>query len=257
MMAMAAKVLVEQAGTVTTVTINRPEVRNACDAETLDLLWTAFQAFEADPEHRVAVLTGAGGSFCAGADLKELAGGKGIGFAWAGEDRGLTHRRLNKPVIAAVEGHAVAGGLGLAVWCDLRVIDETAVFGVFCRRFGVPMVNGASTRLPRLIGEARALDMYLTGRPVDAREAMTMGLANRLVPAGTTVASAQALAREIAGFPQVCLLSDRAAIMGQWGLSEEDAICREVALGQGAFQEESRSGASRFVSGSGRHGGFR
>jgi enoyl-CoA hydratase len=253
---LATKVLTERSGPVTTVAINRPEARNACDRETLALLWDAFGAFEADPEQRVAVLTGTGGSFCAGADLKELAAGTGIGFAWAGEDHGLTRRRLTKPVIAAVEGHAVAAGLALAVWCDVRVVDETAVFGVFCRRFGAPMTNGACVRLPRLIGESRALDMFLTGRPVDAREALAIGLANRLVPASTARAAAEALAHEIAAFPQICLRSDRAALLEQWGLSEEEAIRHEVALGQAAFREETRAGAARFAGGAGRHGAF-
>jgi enoyl-CoA hydratase len=253
---MSAKVLVERTDRVTTVTINRPQVRNACDMDTIGLLYEAFEAFDTDPEQHVAVLTGAGGSFCAGADLKELAGGKGIGFAWAGEDRGLTRRRLSKPVIAAVHGHAVAGGLGLAVWCDLRIVDETAVFGVFCRRFGVPMTNGAGVRLPRLIGEARALDMYLTGRAVDAREALSIGLANRLTSRGGAVAGAQALAHEIAAFPQVCLRSDRTSLLEHWGMSEEEAVRREVALGQPAFLQESRAGAGHFVGGAGRHGRF-
>jgi enoyl-CoA hydratase len=252
-----AKVLTDRNGAVVTISINRPEVRNACDLETMGLLWNAFQEFAADADCRVAVLTGVGGSFCAGADLKELSTGKGIGFAWAGEDKGLTRHRLTKPVIAAVEGHAVAGGLGLATWCDLRVIDDTAVFGVFCRRFGVPMTNGSSIRLPRIIGEARALDMFLTGRPVDAQEAMAIGLANRLVPTGTTVAATQALAQEIAAFPQLCLRSDRTSLIEHWDFGEQEAIEREVALGQAAFREESQIGAGRFARGRGRHGEFR
>jgi enoyl-CoA hydratase len=252
-----AKVLVERKGPVTTVVINRPEARNACDQETLALLWDAFQAFDADPAQSVAVLTGAGGAFCAGADLKELSTGVGIGFAWAGSDRGLTRHQPSKPVIAAVEGHAVAAGLALAVWCDLRVADETAVFGVFCRRFGVPMTNGATVRLPRLIGQSRALDMYLTGRPVAAKEAYEIGLVNRLVPQGTARAAAEQLAAEIAAFPQVCLRSDREALLRQWDLGEEDAIRLEVELGQEAFRVESQAGASRFAAGTGRHGVFR
>ena len=254
---MADKLLVERTGPVTTMVINRPEVRNACDQETISLLWEAFHDFESDPQQRVAVLTGAGGIFCAGADLKELSTGKGIGFAWAGPERGITRRQLNKPVIAAVEGHAVAAGLALAVWCDLRVADETAVFGVFCRRFGVPMTNGASIRLPRLIGQSRALDMYLTGRGVDAQEAHAMGLANRLVAKGTARKAAEALALEIAAFPQTCLRSDRQALLRQWDMPEEEAIRLEVELGQTAFREEAQTGAGRFTDGTGRHGTFR
>lgn len=253
---MAEKVLVERAGAVTTVAINRPEARNACDRETLGLLWDAFQDFERDPAQAVLVLTGAGSTFCAGADLKELSTGTGIGFAWAGAEKGLTRRQPSKPTIAAVEGHAVAAGLALAVWCDLRVASDTAVFGVFCRRFGVPMTNGASVRLPRLIGQSRALDMYLTGRAVAAREAFEIGLANRLVPAGTARQAAERLAAEIAAFPQTCLRSDRQALLRQWDLPEEDAIRLEVELGQTAFREEAQSGAGRFAAGTGRHGAF-
>jgi enoyl-CoA hydratase len=251
-----SKVLIEKVGRVTTIEINRAEVRNACDARTVELLRDAFRDFDSDSEQHVAVLAGKGGSFCAGADLKELAEGKGVAFAWADETRGLTRSRLSKPVIAAVEGHAVAAGLALAVWCDLRVIDNTAVFGVFCRRYGVPMTNGASIRLPRLIGESRALDMFLTGRAVNAEEAMAIGLANRLAPRGMALREAVKLADEIAAFPQLCLRSDRTSLVGQWGMAEDEAIKREIALGQDAFREESRAGASRFVSGTGRHGRF-
>lgn len=252
-----SKVLVERKGPVTTVIINRSEARNACDQETLGLLWDAFQAFDADPDQSVAVLTGAGGAFCAGADLKELSTGVGIGFAWAGADRGLTRHQPSKPVIAAVEGHAVAAGLALAVWADLRVVDETAVFGVFCRRFGAPMTNGAAVRLPRLIGQSRALDMFLTGRPVTAKEAYEIGLANRLVPKGTARVAAEQLAADLAGFPQVCMRSDREAMLRQWDLAEEDAIRLEVELGAEAFRAETQAGAGRFAAGTGRHGVFR
>ncbi|ARP77702.1 crotonase/enoyl-CoA hydratase family protein [Bordetella genomosp. 6] len=252
---MSSKIIIERTGAITTITINRPAARNACDLETLHLLVDAFAEFERDPGQHVAVLTGADGMFCAGGDLKELSVGKGIGYAWAG-DKGPLQRRPSKPVIAAVHGHAVAAGLALAVWCDLRVIDDSAVFGVFCRRFGAPMTNGASVRLPRLIGESAALDMFLTGRPVEAREAMEIGLANRLAPKGQTVSMAQALAAEIAAFPQVCLRSDRESMLGQWGMPEDEAIRREVRFGQAAFQEESQAGAARFVRGEGRHGDF-
>jgi len=253
---MHSKLIIERTGVVTTITINRPEVRNACDLETLSLLAQAFAQFDQDPGQHVAVLTGANGVFCAGADLKELSTGKGIGYAWA-DDQAPLQQRLSKPVIAAVHGHAVAAGLALAVWCDLRVVDESAVFGVFCRRFGAPMTNGASVRLPRLIGESAALDMFLTGRPVDAREAMAIGLANRLAPKGNAVRTAVALACEIASFPQICLRSDRASLIGQWGMLEGEAIQREVDFGQAAFREESQAGAARFARGEGRHGDFR
>lgn len=252
---MPEKLIVERDGNVTTITINRPEARNACDLETLHSLHAAFTAFDADPSQHVAVLTGSQGMFCAGGDLKELSTGKGIGFAWAG-DSGPLQRRLSKPVIAAVQGHAVAAGLALAVWCDLRVVDDTAVFGVFCRRFGAPMTNGASVRLTRQIGESHALDMFLTGRAVDAKEALVMGLANRLVPAGEAIAAAQKLAHDIAAFPQVCLRSDRQSMLGQWDLPEDQAIVREVQLGKAAFRDESQLGAASFVQGKGRHGKF-
>ena len=194
-------VLVARDEVIWTVTINRPRARNACDMATVKRLHDVFAAFEADDGARAAVLAGAaGGDFCAGADLHELSSGSSIGFSWAGEDKGLTRRQTTKPVIAAVHGHAVAAGLALAVWCDLRVADATAVFGVFCRRYGGPMPNGATVRLPRLIGQSRALDMMLTGRAVAAEEAFAIGLANRLVPAGEALPAAQALARELAVF---------------------------------------------------------
>jgi len=252
----APKVLVDRDGPVTTVTINRPHARNACDVETVQTLHDVFHEFEADPEARVAVLTGQGNAFCAGADLDELASGAAIGFCWAGEDRGVTRRQLDKPVIAAVAGHAVAAGLALAVWCDLRVADATAVFGVFCRRFGGPMPNGATVRLPRLIGQGRALDMMLTGRGVDAAEALTIGLADRVVPAGEALPVAQGLARALAEFPQLAMLSDRASVLRQWDLPEDEAIRQEIAGSQPAFEQEFQSGAGRFVDGAGRHGAF-
>ena len=248
------EVRVERDGPVTTVIINRPQARNACTVAMVKALHDACMAFEADPHAKVAVLTGAGGSFCAGADLEELASGAALGFCWAGEDKGVTRRMLSKPVIAAVSGHAVAAGLALAVWCDLRIADATAVFGVFCRRYGGPMPNGCTVRLPRLIGQSRALDMMLTGRAVDANEAYAIGLANRLVPAGQARAEAERLAHALAALPQVAMLSDRASLIGQWDWPEADAIRREVAGSAGAFAQGFQAGASRFVAGAGRHG---
>lgn len=248
------EVLVERSGPVTTVIINRPEARNACRVATVKALHDVFMAFEADETAKAAVLTGQGGSFCAGADLKELASGEALGFCWAGEDKGVTRRMLGKPVIAAVEGHAVAAGLALAVWCDLRVADETAVFGVFCRRYGGPMPNGCTVRLPRLIGQSRALDMMLTGRAVDAREAYAIGLANRLVPKGEARREAERLALELASLPQTAMLSDRGSLIGQWDFPEDEAIRREIEGSAAAFRQGFQSGARRFVSGTGRHG---
>jgi len=247
-------ILVERDGPVTTLILNRPHARNACTVAMVKALHDACLAFEADPEARVAVLAGAGSSFCAGADLKELASGAALGFCWAGEDKGVTRRMLSKPVIAAVSGHAVAAGLALAVWCDLRVADRTAVFGVFCRRYGGPMPNGCTVRLPRLIGQSRALDMMLTGRAVEAEEAYAIGLANRLVPAGQARVAAERLAHELAALPQVAMLSDRASLIEQWDWPEAEAIRREIAGSAAAFAEGFQSGARRFVSGSGRHG---
>lgn len=248
------EVVVERTGPVTTVIINRPEARNACRVETVKALHDAFMAFESDETAKAAVLTGQGGSFCAGADLKELASGEALGFCWAGDDKGVTRRMLAKPVIAAVEGHAVAAGLALAVWCDLRVADETAVFGVFCRRYGGPMPNGCTVRLPRLIGQSRALDMMLTGRAVDAREAHAIGLANRLVPKGEARREAERLALMLAGVPQTAMLSDRASLVSQWDFPEDEAIRREIDGSQAAFRKGFQTGAQRFVSGTGRHG---
>lgn len=250
------KVLISRNGPVTTVTINRPEIRNACDMETVRTLHDAFAEFEDDGDARVAILTGQGEDFCAGADLSELATGKSIGFSWAGIDKGLTRRRPAKPVIAAVEGHAVAAGLALVVWCDLRVASETAIFGVFCRRFGGPMPNGCTVRLPRLIGESRALDMLLTGRPVAAQEALSIGLVNRLIKRGGALAAAEKLASELANFPQLAMLSDRASAISQWDYTENEAIKREIEGSKPAFELEFQSGAERFVRGEGRHGQF-
>ena len=250
----ATAVRVEQDGPVTIVTIDRPEVRNAVDRPTAVLLADAFRAFDADDSSAVAILTGAGGTFCAGADLKGVGAGRGNAVTEDGDGpMGPTRMLLTKPVIAAVEGHAVAGGLELAVWCDLRVAARDAVFGVFCRRWGVPLVDGGTVRLPRLIGHSRAMDMILTGRAVPADEAFAWGLANRVVPDGTVREAAEALAAEIAALPQLCLREDRMSALEQEGLDEEAALRNELRHGQTSLAE-AVSGAQRFADGAGRHG---
>jgi enoyl-CoA hydratase len=250
-------VRVERDGPVTTVLLHRPERRNAVDGATAAALADAFRAFDADDSAAVAVLHGEGGVFCAGADLTAVGTGRGNRIAPDGDaPMGVSRLRLSKPVIAAVAGHAVAGGLELALWCDLRVADETAVFGVFCRRWGVPLVDGGTVRLPRLIGTSRALDLILTGRPVHATEALAIGLANRVVPAGESLRAAQELAASLAAFPQTCLRSDRASVLDQEGLPEQAALASEFAHGQAALAAETLSGAARFVAGEGRHGSF-
>ncbi|MGV4985960.1 crotonase/enoyl-CoA hydratase family protein [Streptomyces sp. NRAIS4] len=249
-------VRVERTEYVTTVVLSRPEARNAVDGPTAADLTAAFREFEADDDARVAVLWGEGGTFCAGADLKAIGTERGNRVAEDGDGpMGPTRMRLSKPVIAAVAGHAVAGGLELALWCDLRVAEEDAVFGVFCRRWGVPLVDGGTVRLPRLIGNSRAMDMILTGRPVPAREAYEMGLANRVVPAGHARAEAEALAADIARFPQACLRGDRASVLDQEGLDEETALGGELRYGMGVLGQIGE-GAARFASGAGRHGSF-
>ncbi|MGA5279780.1 crotonase/enoyl-CoA hydratase family protein [Actinospica acidiphila] len=246
----------ERRGAVTTVVLSRPEARNAVDGPTAAELADAFRAFEADDEARVAVLWGEGGTFCAGADLKALGTERANRVTEDGDGpMGPTRLRLSKPVIAAVSGHAVAGGLELALWCDLRVAEEDAVFGVFCRRWGVPLIDGGTVRLPRLIGTSRAMDMILTGRPVPAPEAYAMGLANRVVPVGRARAEAEELAASLARFPQACLRSDRASVLEQEGLGEEEALAAELRHGS-AVLAESLEGAARFASGAGRHGVF-
>ncbi len=252
----AAKVLVERTGPVTTIILNRAASRNAVDAETATLLHQAFLDFEADDAARVAVLWGRGASFCAGYDLKFLSEG---GLADAPGDRGPmgpSRMFISKPVIAAIEGHAVAGGLELALLCDMRVASETAIFGVFCRRWGVPLIDGGTVRLPRVVGQGRALDMILTGRPVDAQEALAFGLANRVVPAGTARAAAEDLALAISRFPQTCMLSDRQSAHEQWACSESQALHNEAAFGEAARRAEAGVGAARFASGKGRGGTF-
>jgi enoyl-CoA hydratase len=244
-------------GPVTVVTIARPARRNAVDGATAAALLAAFEAFDADPSSSVAVLTGAGGSFCAGADLTALAEGDRRPVLEDGPGpMGPTRLELTKPVIAAIEGHAVAGGLELALWCDLRVAATDAVLGVYCRRFGVPLVDGGTVRLPRLVGQSHALDLVLTGRGVAGPEALGMGLVNRLVPPGTALAAALDLARQLAAFPQTCLRNDRRSVLWQWGRDEEDALATEARLGQQTIASgETARGAERFAAGAGRHGG--
>jgi len=237
---------------ITIVTIQRPESRNAVDRDTAEALAYAFRQFDADPNSDVAILTGAGGNFCAGADLKKL--GNHLDPDGDGP-MGPSRMRLSKPVIAAVEGYAVAGGLELAIWCDLRVAAKNAVFGVFCRRFGVPLIDLGTVRLPRLIGQSRALDLILTGRGVSGEEALEMGLANRLTDPGAALDGATEMARLIASHPQTCMRSDRLSVYEQWDLSWDDAERNEFARGMQVMESgESKQGASRFAKGQGRHG---
>ena len=254
-----AKVAVEKEGTTTIVSIDRfAEARNAVDPETAILLREAFLAFDADESQSVAILTGRGGTFCAGFDLKVAASRKSpSAFDPAGPGpMGPTRHLLTKPVIAAVEGYAVAGGLELALWCDMRVASETAKFGVFCRRWGVPLIDGGTVRLPRLVGHSRALDMILTGREVGAREAFDWGLANRLAPEGQALVEVKALANVLAKFPQTCLRSDRQSSYEQWALDLPAALINEARHGMPALQAETRKGAARFAAGKGRGGDF-
>jgi enoyl-CoA hydratase len=247
---------VEHVGRVTIVTINRPQVRNAVDGPTAAALADAFRAFDADDDHDVAVLAGAGGTFCAGADLKAVSEGRGNAVRPDGDGpMGPTRMFLSKPVVAAVEGYAVAGGLELALWCDMRVAARDAVFGVFCRRWGVPLVDGGTVRLPRLVGHAHALDLILTGRGVSGDEALRMGLANRLAEPGHARAEAIALAADLAKLPQRCLREDRASSYEQWGLGTAGALRVEYEHGMRVLASgESLEGASRFAAGAGRHG---
>ncbi|WP_293902056.1 crotonase/enoyl-CoA hydratase family protein [Phenylobacterium sp.] len=255
-MSAAPQVIVSRQGPVTTIMLNRPQRRNAVDGATAILLREAFQAFEADDAASVAVLCGQGEHFCAGYDLKALAE---VGIPYEPEGvgpMGPSRMLLTKPAIAAVEGYAVAGGLELALWCDLRVASATAVFGVYCRRWGVPLIDGGTVRLPRLIGHSRALDMVLTGRAVDAEEAHAFGLANRLVEAGQARAAAEALAQEIARFPQICLRADRASTYHQWSAPLADALAFEGREGERPLLSEAQHGAARFSGGRGRAGDF-
>ncbi len=249
-------VRVERSGPVYTVLLSRPDRRNAVDGATAAALAEAFRAFDHDPEASVAVLHGEGGVFCAGADLKAAGTPAGNRVDPEGDGpMGPTRMRLSKPVIAAVAGHAVAGGLELALWCDLRVAEEGAVFGVFCRRWGVPLIDGGTIRLARLIGQSRAMDLVLTGRAVDAREALAFGLANRVVPNGQSRAAAEELAAELARFPQRCLREDRLSMLEQWGKAEEQALAGELEHGLRSLAEV-QGGLERFRSGAGRHGAF-
>ncbi len=245
-------------GPVRIVTLDRPHARNAVDRATAEALAEAFRAFDADDSVSVAVLTGANGTFCAGADLKAVASGEPNRVEEAGDGpMGPTRLSLSKPVIAAVEGHAVAGGLELALWCDLRVAAKSAVFGVFCRRFGVPLIDGGTIRLPRLIGLSRAMDMILTGRAVGADEALSFGLANRVCEDGAALESAITLAEQIAAFPQACLRHDRQSALTQWSLTQGDALLAETRLGLKTLASgETVAGAARFTGGEGRGGAF-
>jgi enoyl-CoA hydratase len=251
-------VITEKKGPVTTIILNRPEVRNAVDRPTAEALAETFRGFEEDGEAKIAVLTGAAGHFCAGADLKAFSEGRANRLEEDGDGpMGPSRMLLSKPVIAAIAGYAVAGGLELALWCDLRVMERDAVLGVFCRRWGVPLIDGGTIRLPRLIGLSRALDLILTGRPVGAEEALQMGLANRLVEPGQARAVAEALAADLARFPQTCLLSDRRSAYEQFDLSREKALENEFRLGLETIQSgETLEGAGRFARGAGRHGSF-
>lgn len=249
-------VRIERDGPVTTVLLSRPERRNAVDGATAGELADAFRGFDADSDAAVAVLHGEGGVFCAGADLHAAGGAEGNRVEPSGDGpMGPSRMVLSKPVIAAVEGYAVAGGLELALWCDLRVASESAVFGVFCRRWGVPLIDGGTVRLPRLIGASRALDMVLTGRPVAAAEALEIGLANRVVPEGGARQAAEELARELAEFPQACMRGDRLSLLQSLGLDHDAAMANEFDHGLRSLAEV-QAGLERFRGGAGRHGEF-
>jgi len=253
-------VRIEEQGHICTIILDRPDKKNAVDRPTAEALYKAFEHFEANANLRVAVLWGANGSFCSGADLTALGDPKtrnSIDPEGEGEGpMGPTRMLLSKPVIAAISGYAVAGGLELSLWCDLRVVEESAVFGVFCRRWGVPLIDGGTVRLPRVIGQSRALDMILTGRPVNAEEALHIGLANRVVPDGESREAAEALAQQIAEFPQQCMLADRASAYQQWDLSLTNALHNEGKMGYPIVFKEAIAGAEKFAKGAGRHGQF-
>lgn len=250
-------ITVEHEGPITIVTINRPEVRNCVDRETAAELSAAWRVFNDDSDAKVGVFCGQDTGFCAGADLKAVARGEGSRVEPTGDGpMGPSRMLLNKPVIGAISGHAVAGGLELALWCDLRVAEEDAVLGVFCRRWGVPLIDGGTVRLPRIVGMGHALDMILTGRPVKAEEALRMGLVNRVVPNGKSREAAVELAEQLCRFPQVCMNSDRLSAYEQWGMSIDAAIANEFQHGMDALQQEAASGAAAFASGKGRGGSF-
>lgn len=252
---MTDKILVERQGAVCVITINRPEVRNALDNEAALALGAALKAFDADEELRCAVLTGAGGAFCAGADLKALADGVDY-FPWAGSEQGPLRAPLGKPVIGAIAGTACAGGLGVALFCDIRIAERSARFGVYSRRWGVPMSDGTTVRLPRIVGLGNALDMLITGRTVEAEEALRIGLVTRLVEDGTALGAAIELAQQVAKFPQIALHSDRQSAYGQFDHPFAQAIAREAVLAGEARRREAVQGAKRFAGGKGRHGDF-
>ncbi|MEM1118906.1 MAG: crotonase/enoyl-CoA hydratase family protein [Bacteroidota bacterium] len=251
-------IIIKKEGKITIILINRPEVKNAVDGKTAQELANAFQAFEADNESYVAILGGLGGTFCAGADLKAVASNQGNRTEPNGDGpMGPSRMLLSKPVIAAVSGYAVAGGMELALWCDLRVMEKTAVMGIFCRRWGVPLIDGGTIRLPRLIGASRAMDLILTGRPVGAEEAVQMGLANRVVEEGDALIAAKKLAEQLCTFPQRCMRNDRMSVYEQWNLPLEDALQNEFKRGMRTINsQETVTGARRFASGKGRHGNF-
>ncbi|WP_329413521.1 crotonase/enoyl-CoA hydratase family protein [Nocardia vinacea] len=248
-------VRIERNGPVTTVILHRPEARNAVDGPTAAALVDAFREFDADPDAAVAVLWGDGGTFCAGADLKALGTERSNRVTEDGDGpMGPTRMRLSKPVIAAVSGYAVAGGLELALWCDMRVAEQDSTFGVFCRRWGVPLIDGGTIRLPRIVGTGRAMDMVLTGRAVAATEALQIGLINRVVPNGESRSAAEQLAAEMAALPQTCLRSDRMSLLEQDGMDEESALLNEYRHGLKALADGALDGAQRFAAGAGRHG---
>lgn len=248
----------EVRGTTAVITLQRSEVRNCVDGETAAALAEAFRRFESEEALSVAILTGSGGCFCAGADLKAIGKGGGNALTLRGDGpMGPTRMLLSKPVLAAIEGYAVAGGLELALWCDLRVAARDAIFGVYCRRWGVPLVDGGTVRLPRVVGQSVALDMILTGRSVTGEEAQRVGLANRLVEPGESLAAAMALAETLARFPQNCLRADRYSALSQWSLDLNTALLEETRRGQEVIRSgETRAGATRFADGAGRHGHF-
>ncbi len=257
-----SKVIVEAVERIAIIMINRPQCKNAVDGETAHLLFDAFRQFDEDDRCDVAILAGTGGTFCAGADLKALSNGGDVNPIMEGGigslgPMGPTRMCLSKPVIAAIEGHAVAGGMELALWCDLRVVAQDARFGIFCRRFGVPLIDMGTIRLPRLIGQSRAMDLILTGRAVDAQEALAIGLANRISQSGQALETAMELAVEISSHPQNCLRGDRKSVLEQWSLDEDTAIRNENALGLASMHTgEALRGAALFSSGEGRHGEF-
>ncbi len=263
---MGKNVLIEDRGAVRIITINQPERRNAVDRETGDLLYEVFQKFDADDSVSVAILTGAetenGGAFCAGFDLKSIAERGTVGRIEEGGENDLgpmgpTRMLLSKPVIAAIEGHAVAGGMELALWCDLRVMADDAIFGIYCRRFGVPLVDGGTFRLTRLIGQSRAMDLVLTGRPVDADESERIGLANRVVAKGMALQTSVELAEQLSRFPQTCMRNDRISMLQQWGMNHDEALRNETRIGVETMSSgETFDGATRFTGGVGRHGDF-